>query len=1266
VNDWKKTLLTLATWLALGLLSLIILLTVYQAWAQKLDSRWLVTLGFLGIAALSVLFWKKMFLGSRVHLLAAYLVILVGGLALYYSPEAKESFKFGTLTLSFLVNLLIFLSLSLSMVLILRGLKVSRKWKIIVGSLGALFSIPFLIGLVKDIPVSGLFQGEGFLKFLPWYLQPATLGVALLLPILCLFLVVDLLRAARDPARSTFRGFLNLLISLIPLSVGLMAMKGQTQTGLVARYYGDHGFMNLKKSESAKNLSVRWDAPPVETKEGNKFWVEWEGILRTPKKGKIQFKVDGDGRGFVYLDGKQVFYENGRSEDVVIEAGPHSLRAGAIQEKPKGKFDLLWKKEGDETFSPIDPKFLGYTEAQTHWRRSPRQAAQVGIEWLQSAAMDWQQEHQCFGCHVQSQVLMGLTVAKKNDYSVNEDTYNDLYDFVKKMQHEDGAYHDNFHKTATQFAAMGLSYVDDFKGTKDDKPMLKSADWLLTAQKEDGEMPIDHTEPPIDQGSIMTTANSVTAFDQAFKESGDKRFEQAKEKALSFLASAKEETTQDKVFKILTLSLYGRPDQKQGVGPIVEQLKREQRDDGGWAETKDMKGSNGYATGQVLYAFKKAGISVNSPEFGKGVRFLLDHQKVTGDWPAENTQTGRPSEFAPTMWAVIGLAGSFGEIIPEFIDPKDKTSVQGVVPLKVQVINFTESPIVSVAIDVDGAALPNVAADKTTENLFTASWNSQGVPAGEHKLHVVAVNKDGKKGESTISVFTGVGVTVKITSPSNGAVVTGPQTLSAQAEGLYGQTVQKLEFLVNGTKIGDAMKGEMSRAYEIPWDATNLPDGNYQVQAVATSSMGQQAQDTIQVSKRQALSVKILSPQNGQTVSGESRCAAELTNFTQAPVRQVEFLLDQKPVGMATSSPYETTCRFEGEPLGPHTLTAVATTNLEQTVKDSVQVVIGEEKGPGYLKVQLLNRDEPGGEQVLYFPPDNIELILDMSNSMWEQIQGRPKVDIAKEVFTSLVKGFPKTANLGVRVYGHRSKTDCQDSELLVPFGKVDPDAVIAKVNALKPKGMTPIDNNLREALKDIQPLQGSKVVILVTDGIESCKGDPVKAAQDLMALGLKMKIHVVGFNIAHSPEAADQLKKVAETGQGKFFMAESAEELNKALAEAVRLTYSVYDDQNRLVYSKPLGVESNELMNGIYRVEVASDPPLVLPAVKIQKGKTSEVNVIRQNKAFRIESDAQVPAGTPPASMPASAPGAAAPSTQPTELPLSMPSAAPPLETRP
>jgi hypothetical protein len=463
---------------------------------------------------------------------------------------------------------------------------------------------------------------------------------------------------------------------------------------------------------------------------------------------------------------------------------------------------------------------------------------------------------------------------------------------------------------------------------------------------------------------------------------------------------------------------------------------------------------------------------------------------------------------------------------------------------------------------------------------------------------------------------------------------------------------------VNGSKIGEGAKGEMPNTYSIQWDPTSLPEGSYAIQAVGTSSLGQQAQDSIQLNKRQALSIKITSPQNGQTVSGPNHCVAEVTNFANVPINSVEFLLDQKSVGITSTPPYDVACNFSGEALGPHTLTAVATTAQEQTVKDSIKLNIGEEKGPGYLKVQLQNLDEPNGEQVLYFPPDNIEFVLDMSGSMWEQIEGKKsKIEIEREVLASLLKGFPKTANLGVRVYGHRSKTDCKDTELLIPLGKVEPDEITSKVNALKPKGMTLIDLSLHEALKDLQTVQGSKVLILITDGIETCKGDPAKAAQDLVAAGLKLKIDVVGFNISHDPQAVEQLKKVAEVGGGKFFQVENTEELTQSLTEAVKVTYSVYDDQNRLVYTKPLGTESNELMSGNYRIEVALDPPLVLPAVKIQKGKTSEVNVIRQNKAFRIESAASVAPGSAPApgSMPMSAP---APGGAPAQsLPASMPS---------
>jgi hypothetical protein len=98
----------------------------------------------------------------------------------------------------------------------------------------------------------------------------------------------------------------------------------------------------------------------------------------------------------------------------------------------------------------------------------------------------------------------------------------------------------------------------------------------------------------------------------------------------------------------------------------TERLLAEQQPDGGWKETRDMEASNAYATGQVLYAFKQAGVSVHSLAFSRGVQYLLRTQvhgtgtDRDGSWPARNTQSARPADFAPTMWAVLGLVGAFG------------------------------------------------------------------------------------------------------------------------------------------------------------------------------------------------------------------------------------------------------------------------------------------------------------------------------------------------------------------------------------------------------------------------------------------------------------------------------------------------------------------------------------------------------------------------------------------------------------------------------
>jgi hypothetical protein len=155
------------------------------------------------------------------------------------------------------------------------------------------------------------------------------------------------------------------------------------------------------------------------------------------------------------------------------------------------------------------------------------------------------------------------------------------------------------------------------------------------------------------------------AFKWAAAHSADPKYGQAAARALAWISAKDPETTQDLVFKIVALAHYGTPEDKRTVWPLVEQLAAQQQSDGGWKEFAGLKQSNAFATGQVLYAFKQAGVSVRSAMFQGGVNYLLKNQvnepkPDNGSWKAVNTQSQRKSDFAPTMWAVIGLAGAYG------------------------------------------------------------------------------------------------------------------------------------------------------------------------------------------------------------------------------------------------------------------------------------------------------------------------------------------------------------------------------------------------------------------------------------------------------------------------------------------------------------------------------------------------------------------------------------------------------------------------------
>jgi hypothetical protein len=260
---------------------------------------------------------------------------------------------------------------------------------------------------------------------------------------------------------------------------------------------------------------------------------------------------------------------------------------------------------------------------------------------------------------------MGQAVALERDYRVSMPAMRALTDFMRKKQTPEGTLGSNHVRTSAVFAAMGFAYAAEASGRTSDPELFKTIDYVLRTQAKDGSIPVEMSDPPVVQGAFMMTGNALVAFEWAADHSRDPKYRQAADRALAWIAGNEPVTTQDRVFKIDAVNHYGTLEQKRAVWPLAEVLAAQQAADGGWKEIPGMEGSNAFATGQVLYAFKQAGVSIQGEMFRRGVDYLLTTQireptLAHGSWKAINTQSAHAADFAPTMWAVIGLAGAYG------------------------------------------------------------------------------------------------------------------------------------------------------------------------------------------------------------------------------------------------------------------------------------------------------------------------------------------------------------------------------------------------------------------------------------------------------------------------------------------------------------------------------------------------------------------------------------------------------------------------------
>jgi Ca-activated chloride channel family protein len=271
---------------------------------------------------------------------------------------------------------------------------------------------------------------------------------------------------------------------------------------------------------------------------------------------------------------------------------------------------------------------------------------------------------------------------------------------------------------------------------------------------------------------------------------------------------------------------------------------------------------------------------------------------------------------------------------------------------------------------------------------------------------------------------------------------------------------------------------------------------------------------------------------------------------------------------------------------------------------------------------------------------------------MWGQIDGVPKLEIARKTLRKVLKGVPDSTELGLIAYGHREKGNCGDIELIVPPKAGTASFIADKVDNLRFLGKTPLSAAVQMAAEELRYTEDKATVILITDGIETCKADVCALGNSLKSQGLDFTAHVVGFGL--SKEEGKQVACLAENTGGKYFSANDGESLIEALNKTVvalnpetsfvaidqdgnvigstLLDWVIKDDQGAIVYeNKTMGGTSNIFEAGNFTVlvsgvDISGEAEFIIK--KDELARTIEVPVEIVQLEATLEAPASVAAG--------------------------------------
>lgn len=270
----------------------------------------------------------------------------------------------------------------------------------------------------------------------------------------------------------------------------------------------------------------------------------------------------------------------------------------------------------------------------------------------------------------------------------------------------------------------------------------------------------------------------------------------------------------------------------------------------------------------------------------------------------------------------------------------------------------------------------------------------------------------------------------------------------------------------------------------------------------------------------------------------------------------------------------------------------------------------------------------PAGARAQTTPaPSNdaaVILVVDASKSMKaDDGSGRPKMAAAKAALNTLVDELPDDAKVGLRIYGSQvsgtgKAQGCADTKLVSPVVPLDRAGLKSSIDAITPRGFTPIGASLQAAAKDLGTAK-QKTVVLVSDGGDNCAPPaPCGVARDLANGGVALKIQAVGFQVKSG--ARKQLQCIADAGGGRYVDADNAQELGGQLRALTARALRPYVTEGKRLDPSPEPATAKLYGPGQYTTEVTAQGPAWF-SFKVGAGQTLSVSATLPNSPAGIPS---------------------------------------------